>query len=113
MPVAVTAAVLALLVCSVAAVAIWKRKKRAESQSVEMVTARVEDTSVRSNSDYGLLPTASQYATAVNASSHYDELTPVEAGRSFNASSHYDKLTPAEAGAEPLSTANGTRPSTP
>jgi hypothetical protein len=59
---------------------------RAASQGVEMVTSRAEDTSVRNNSDYGMLPGArstSQYAdhtATVSANSLYDQLTPVEVG---------------------------------
>lgn len=87
-PVAVTCVLLVLLVCFVAAAVIWKRKKRAGSQGVEMVTARAEGTSVRNISDYGMLPgarTTSQYSdhtATVSASSHYDQLTPVEVGLS-------------------------------
>jgi hypothetical protein len=89
-PVAVTCAILALLlVCFVATAVIWKRKQRAGSQGVEMVTARAEDTnSVRNDSDYGILPgarTMNHYAdhtvaVTANVNSHYDQLTPIEVG---------------------------------
>lgn len=85
-PVAVACAILALLLLGAGvAVLMWKRK-RAASEGTEMVTARAEDNSVRNTSNYGMLPDASlvshyaDHSAAVSTNSHYDELTPIEAG---------------------------------
>jgi hypothetical protein len=84
-PVAVACAILALLLGAGVAVLMWKRK-RAASQGTEMVTARAEDNSVRNTSNYGMLPDVSMvshyadHSAAVSTNSHYDELTPIEAG---------------------------------
>jgi hypothetical protein len=84
-PVAVACAVLALFLGAGVAVLMWKRK-RAASQDIEMVTARAEDNSVRNTSNYGMLPDVSMvspyadHSAAASTTSHYDELTPIEAG---------------------------------